>query len=480
MAHRPVAILLWLIRRDEDYRLAHGIVGAYGTMFAGFCAIYFYGVFSPAPVVLSLGVFIYCTGQSLRASAIIYASCALAYAALSSLVLAGVLVDRGIVRGEGTAFSQRATMAVMVEIVLFAVYIVARNLRATTLAAIERHDVVVRNLAMRDALLREARNELVQVMRVGGIGRFSGEVVGSFRLGSVIGQGAMGEVYEAEMLDTKQPAAVKLVHPHFLGDREIVERFLREARITSSLESPNVVRVLETSPADAPIPYLAMERLVGEDLATILREQRRLGTRRLVTMLRHVAAGLDAAHAAGIVHRDLKPRNIFCARSSPKEEVWKILDFGVSKLQGTDGTLTKDHVVGTPSYMSPEQALGREVGPCSDIFALGVNVYRALTGSPAFTGETTVDILFRIASEMPLRPSSLVDAPEEVDLVLGIALAKDPRERFTSAAAFADAFEAATRRSLSPHLAARARSLLAKAPWSTPGSARTLVTSARA
>jgi serine/threonine-protein kinase len=459
------AVVAWLVRNDEGYRIEYAVVAAFSTILAVYAGIYFYGVFSPAPVIVPFGVYFFCTGQSARASGFVYATCAIAYAALGAAEIAGLVPDRGLVHAASVPTLDRALMLAIVEAVFLATYLVARNTRTTTLFAIERHDVVIRSLAQRDALLREARHDLVQAMRVGGVGRYSGEIVGSFRLGSLIGRGAMGEVYDAMRLDTKDPAAVKLVHPQLLGERDVVERFLREAKITSSLRVANVVRVLEASPADAPIPYLAMERLRGEDLATFLRAEKRMGTRRLLTMLRQVGVGLDAAHAAGIVHRDLKPRNLFCARSERSDEVWKILDFGVSKLESGEGTLTKGQIVGTPAYMAPEQARALEVGPRADLFALGVIAYRALTGAPPFSGDTSVEILFRISHAMPVRPSSLAKLTEETDLVLAIALAKDPRDRFASAAELAQAFDAASRGRIDPALAARARSLLGELPW---------------
>ena len=355
-------------------------------------------------------------------------------------------------------------MLIVVEIIFLAVYVVARRVRAATLHAIERHDVVIRSLAQRDALLREARADLMQAMRVGAVGRFSGEVIGRFRLGGVIGRGAMGEVYEGVEISTNQEVAVKLVHPQLLAERDVIDRFLREAKVTSSLSVPNVVRVVEASDPTAPIPYLAMERLKGEDLATWLRDNKRMGMKKLVTMMRQIARGLDAAHDAGIVHRDLKPRNLFCARTG-NTEVWKILDFGVSKLDSSEGTLTKGQIVGTPAYMAPEQARALPVGPAADIFALGVIAYRTLTGSPPFTGETSIEILFRVSNAMPVRPSDLVKLPPQIDDVLTIALAKDPGERFQTGLAFADALDAASRNRLSDSLVTQARRLQGEWPW---------------
>jgi serine/threonine-protein kinase len=270
-------------------------------------------------------------------------------------------------------------------------------------------------------------------------------------------------------MDTKEEAAVKLVHPQLLVERDVVDRFLREAKVTSSLSTAYVVRVLDASTHDAPIPYLAMERLHGEDLATHLRDNKRMAIRKLLVMLKHIGIGLDAAHAAGIVHRDLKPRNIFCARSPAGDEVWKILDFGVSKLDTGDATLTRGQLVGTPAYMAPEQARALPAGKRADIFALGVIAYRALTGAPPFSGDTNVEILFRVSHAMPVRPSDLAKLPEAVDEVLAIALAKDPDDRFETATKLFVALDAATRGRIDPALSAHARGVLGALPWGASG-----------
>jgi len=458
-----------MLRNDDGaYSVGRALIVVYATIFAAFSGIYFYGVFSPGPVIVPLGVQFYCTGQSDKASVAVITTCAITYALLAGLTMAGILPDVGIVKAGPLATADRIVMLLIVESIFAAVYVTARSTRGATLHAIEQHDVVVRSLAQRDALLREARHELVHAMRVGGIGRYSGEVIGTFRLGGLIGRGAMGEVYEALKLDTKVEAAIKLVHPQLLAEQDVVDRFLREAKITSALKVPNVVRVLDASTPDAPIPYLAMERLHGEDLATFLREHKRMPMKRLVTMLKHVAAGLDAAHDAGVVHRDLKPRNIFCSKSprNTRAEVWKILDFGVSKLDAGDGTLTRGQVVGTPGYMAPEQARAKAVGPRADIFSLGVVAYRSITGSPPFSADTSLEILQKIVSEQPVRPSEVLRGlPEDIDLVLAIALAKNPQDRFATAGEFAQAFEVAAKGRIDSRLAMRAHSILLSTPW---------------
>src|SRR5439155_13924929 len=135
----------------------------------------------------------------------------------------------------------------------------------------------------------------------------------------------------------------------------------------------------------------------------------------LVELVRQIAAGLSAAHRAGVVHRDLKPANLFLVEK-PGDDTWKILDFGVAKLRGSTGTLTQRAIIGTPGYMSPEQAQGREVDPRSDVFSLGAVLYRALTGRPAFSGPDLPQILFDIVYRCPTRPSEIVASlPRDVD-----------------------------------------------------------------
>jgi serine/threonine-protein kinase len=248
-----------------------------------------------------------------------------------------------------------------------------------------------------------------------------------------------------------------------LAQPELVQRFVREAKIVGTLTVPNVVRVLEVSPPDAPLPYLAMERLVGHDLSQHLREHKRMSVRHVLTMLREIGAGLDAARAAGVVHRDLKPRNLFLARRGT-QETWKILDFGVARLAGED-TLTIDQIVGTPNYMAPEQANGAAVTHRTDLFALGVIAYRTLTGQPAFEGETTAEILYKVVHAMPPAPSQLAPLAPEVDWVLAVALAKEASDRFDSAAELAHALEDAARGHVEDALRSRAEYLLAKLPW---------------
>jgi len=158
-------------------------------------------------------------------------------------------------------------------------------------------------------------------------------------------------------------------------------------------------------------------------------------------MIDQVARGLEVARLAGVVHRDLKPHNLFHHDGA----VWKILDFGVSKVLDSEGTLTGDGIVGTPQYMAPEQASGGQVTHVSDVYALGAVAYRCLTGRSPFKGKELADLVYQIVHMPPVRPSALGRVSISIEDVLAVAMAKDPRRRFPSAMSFAQAFIAARR-----------------------------------
>jgi serine/threonine-protein kinase len=271
-------------------------------------------------------------------------------------------------------------------------------------------------------------------------GRWTHQTMGNFKLGLVLGRGAMGEVYEAVRSDGLA-AAVKLLNVRATSSSSLVERFHREMAVAARLESPHIVRVYELSRPDAPVPYLAMERLHGSDLATRLRASNRIPSDEVVVLLDQVARGLEVARLAGIVHRDLKPHNLFLHDGS----TWKILDFGVSKVLGSEGTLTGEGIVGTPQYMAPEQASGGQVTHAADVYALGAIAYRCLVGRSPFQGGDLAQVVYQVVHTPPVRPSSLGRVSRLIEDVLAIAMAKDPRRRFASARDLADAFIGARR-----------------------------------
>jgi serine/threonine-protein kinase len=249
----------------------------------------------------------------------------------------------------------------------------------------------------------------------------------------------MGEIYDATHATSGEPAAVKLLARHALTEPTKIARFLRELDIARTLRAQNVASVLEVGDLSAELPYLAMERLRGQDLDRHLRQNGRLPAAEAAALVEQCAAGLSAAHAAGIIHRDLKPSNIFrCEPNGTNAVTWKILDFGVSKL-GTDSQLTHDAVVGTPAYMSPEQARGEPVDVRTDVYGLGAITYAALTGASPFGGGTAAVVMTRVIREKPRPPSQLTELPRDIDDIVARAMAKAPSDRYATPAAFADA-----------------------------------------
>jgi serine/threonine-protein kinase len=203
-----------------------------------------------------------------------------------------------------------------------------------------------------------------------------------------------------------------------------------------------------------------MERLHGHTLAELLRTDGKLAPPALAELVRHVGAGLDAASAAGIIHRDIKPQNLF------HDRVWKILDFGVATLsEENSGTLTQGGIVGTPSYMAPEQAQGRRLDGRADLYSLAAVAYRCLTGRHPFSGADTPALLYAVVHKMPARPGETVELPADVDRWFAVALAKDPDDRFATGGELARALEAALAGALDPKLRRHAEALLRKLAW---------------
>jgi serine/threonine-protein kinase len=325
----------------------------------------------------------------------------------------------------------------------------------------------VRDVHEREAQLAEANRDLDKALDIGAnkLGRHTGRHAGSWVLGPLIGRGAMGEVYAATHEGGLATAAVKTLVATTEPDQ--LERFRREAEIAKRVRGPGLVEVYDAGALDGEVPYLVMELLHGHDLAWHLRKTRRMELADAVAMCDQIADGLHHAHAAGIVHRDIKPQNLF--RDQPEGSAtarWKILDFGVSKLEDSGGTLTQNRVIGTPGYMAPEQARGRTADARSDLFALGAVLYRAVTGQPPFRGDDAPQTLFDVVYRGPRRPADLVpDLPRDIDLFLAIALAKQPGDRFASARDFAAGLRAAAEHGLPVDVRKRAVDLLVKLPW---------------
>ncbi len=469
----PAALAsVWLLFKTRDvakYSASDATIVAVVLGISAYSGVFYWGIFSPGPALILLGIYFFSLGASRQATVFVYIFCAGVQAVLAGLIFSGAVVDRGYIRADAMALHEQVITQAIVQVLYLCSFLVARSSRRETLNAVAELERAVRSVSQREALLLEARQDLDLALRVGGPGRYTEQVVGSFTLGVLIGRGGMGEVYEGIRVTDKSRAAIKLLHAHVLANPGHVQRFEREIEVAASLEVANVVKVLEFGRTQGELPYLAMERLQGHDLAYHLRKRRRLSLGKTVEMVRQIGAGLSAARAAGIVHRDIKPQNLFLAELGVGRPVWKILDFGVSKLAEHSGTLTKGHVVGTPGYMAPEQARGKNVDYRADIYALAAISYRALTGRPPFSGKDLPTTLYEVVYSMPLRPSHLAELPADVDIVLAIGMAKDREARFESGEELATALANAGRGELEAATLCRGRAVLAKNPWGEDG-----------
>ena len=465
MGIAAIAYLYWLTRATERFterRLAvvHGL-----SITAVFAAVYYWGIFSPAAAIVALGIFFVTLGRSPRISVGLYAWAAVCQAVLAALVIGNVIDDVGLVTADRSSVNERVTEQIMIQLVFAVSYLIARATRSQLDRAVGEHDRAVRAVAQGEALLVEARQDLDRALKIGGAGRYSDNVVGNYRLGVVLGRGGMGDVYEAVHVETGAPAAVKLLNATALATPEYEARFYREAEAATKLQSPHIVRLLDVSTKESGLPYLAMERLRGQDLAQILRERQLLPLDEIVRLVREVATGLEAARVAGIVHRDIKPQNLFRAELGGSTRLWKILDFGVSKLADRDGTLTRTHAIGTPMYMAPEQARGSSIDHRADVFSLATVCYRAVTGHPPYGGRDVPSILYGVVHRMPPRPSALARLPRDLDRVIAVGMAKAAEDRFATALELADAFTAAASGALAAALRERCDAMIAARPW---------------
>lgn len=457
------AYTLRALRDERGYtsRLAT-VVG----LIYGLCAevlVLYFGIFTAATMVLPLGVYFFGLSESAVAAKATYAFGSILFLVFAFGVAFGLLPDLGPLPVHTLSTGWRWFFVVMIEAVFATTFFLARSSRRATEIAIDKMNRANRQVHQRDALLAEARGELDRALR-SGEGRHSGSEIGGFVLGNVLGRGGMGEVYRAENVHTGEVAAVKLLHPNVLGDPDHVKRFEREAKLAKQVNSPYVPRVLGSGLS--PYPYVVMELLLGHDLAAHLRKSARMPLTHVADLVDHASRALVAIREAGIVHRDLKPHNLFLTEGAGK--LWKVLDFGVSKLQSGGATLTHGALVGTPSYMAPEQARLADVDHRTDLYALTSVAYRAVTGKPVFVGEDVAAVLYNVVHTPPMQPSGAVRLPEDVELVLAIGLAKDPDDRFAKAEELAEAFRAAVRSELSEATRERGRRAVAKYPWSKP------------
>lgn len=271
-------------------------------------------------------------------------------------------------------------------------------------------------------------------------------IAGRYRIEELVGGGAMGDVYRAQHVGLGTDVAVKIMRPSIAKDSNFKERFYREAKAASRLEHPNSVRVIDFGTEDDGLVYLVMEFLRGRDLLTLIRDESPLSDERIVDILAQTLAAISTAHTHGIVHRDLKPENIMIVpdEDGDRRDLVKVCDFGIAKL--VDARSFKSHedvktalttgnaIVGTPEYMSPEQARGETLDSRSDLYSLGVILYRLLAGRLPFDAENAIGIAVKHVMEEPIPPSQIAaHVNPRLEAVCLKALRKEPGARHATA-----------------------------------------------
>ncbi len=272
---------------------------------------------------------------------------------------------------------------------------------------------------------------------------------GRYELQQLIATGGMGQVWRGRDTMLDRPVAVKVLRSEYADDQTFLARFRAEARHAAALSHPNIATVLDYGEATAEdtgedVAFLVMELVDGAPLSTLLTEEGPLDPEAALSVLSQAAAGLAEAHRAGVVHRDVKPGNILVR---PDGSV-KLTDFGIACSAGSVPLTGTGQVIGTPQYMSPEQAAGEQVSPASDVYALGLVGYESLTGHAAFAGTNPVAVALKHVYEDP--DPLPAEVPPDVRHLIEAALVRDPQQRLPDGDAFLHAIEETVRRSRPP------------------------------
>jgi eukaryotic-like serine/threonine-protein kinase len=273
-----------------------------------------------------------------------------------------------------------------------------------------------------------------------------GSLIGNYRLQKLLGTGGMGSVYLATHISVGKEVAIKIIKESESQSPTLVERFFREARSIAKIHHENVIELLDFGTTPEGRFYLVVELLTGKDLAELLNEQPILPIKRAIHITRQIANGLESAHQQKIVHRDLKPENVFLTSFRGDPDLVKILDFGIAKdlndlPLGERGMTDPGKFLGTPLYMAPEQ--GAEVDSRSDVYSLGLILYRMVTGELAFRSGNLADLIYKHLTQPVPSPCSLNPAISEgLEQVIIKALAKSKTERYSSMREFSQALGA--------------------------------------
>jgi eukaryotic-like serine/threonine-protein kinase len=280
-----------------------------------------------------------------------------------------------------------------------------------------------------------------------------GQVVGDkYRIVRVLGEGGMGRVYEAQHTTIGRRFAIKCLHSEHSRNRELVARFQREAQAAGGLENENIAGAFDLGSFADGVPYLAMEFLEGEDLARLLARTGPLPVPRATYIILQACRGLLVAHARGIIHRDLKPENLFICRRNDGSDLVKILDFGIAKLHAGAEVTRTGATMGTPAYMSLEQARGaKEVDHRTDIYALGVILYEMLSGQKPHPGDSYSAVLYHLFTQEAAPVETLrANLPSGLTAVVNRAMARDAGDRYQSVMELAEVLAPFADRAVTP------------------------------